>query len=79
MFPGWNVKADGERLEIVGADGAISSVYVDDDYDSLMFEYKPKSYILGRNITIFTLVLVLVYFGYYFYKKKRLEKKKDNQ
>jgi hypothetical protein len=78
MFPGWNVKADGERLEIVGADGAISSVYVDGDYGSLMFEYKPKSYILGRNITILTLVLVLVYFGYYFYKKK-INKEKDNQ
>ena len=78
MFPGWNVEGDGLDLDIEQADGVITAVYLDKDYDKVLFEYKPKSYVKGKSITLVTLLLIVVYFGYYFYKKK-INKEKDNQ
>jgi len=70
VFPGWTAKEDDAKKEILNADGMISSVYMDKPVNNIIFEYKPKSYIFGRNITIATIVLLMIYFGCILFKKR---------
>ncbi|MEK6808495.1 MAG: hypothetical protein AABY14_02310, partial [Nanoarchaeota archaeon] len=72
MFPGWRVKSGNNELVLERADSVISTIYVDADVESITFEYKPKSYILGRNITILTIILLLGYFGVFVYRRKQI-------
>jgi len=74
MFPGWTAKADGTEMELLNADGVITSLYLDKPVDKIIFEYKPKSYTRGMNITLATVVLLLVYFGFLIYKKFYIKK-----
>lgn len=64
VFPGWNAKADGKRVEILNADVMISAIYLDDYYNSITFKYQPRSYIVGSIITLLTLVLLIICFIY---------------
>ena len=74
MFPGWTAKADGKILPIERVDGVISAVYIDKPYKSVVFEYKPRTYVIGKNIAIATVILILVYTGYCFIKKSPTER-----
>jgi len=69
MFPGWTAKADGKTIAIEKVDGVVSAVYIDEPYKSVVFEYKPRTYIIGKNITIVTVILILIYIGCCFVKK----------
>ena len=64
IFSGWEAKADKIKREILNADIMISSVYLEGNEDSITFEYKPKPYITGLYITLITLILIIIYFGY---------------
>jgi len=71
MFPGWWAKTnEGKNLEILRVDGAITSVYLDGE-QSAIFEYKPRSFVVGTWITIIALISLSVYFIIYFKKRKR--------
>jgi len=74
MFPGWHADINKNKKEILRADGVISAVYLENESGKLVFEYAPKSYIIGKWITIFTLLLIIVYFSYLLLKKKKIVK-----
>jgi hypothetical protein len=65
MFPGWETNVG----EIFRADGIISTVYVE-HAGEVVFDYKPESFVLGRNVSVGVLVLILSYFGFLFYRRK---------
>lgn len=69
MFPGWTAKADGNSFELLNADGVITALYLDKPVNSIIFEYKPKSYVFGRNILVITLIILMGYFGFVIYRK----------
>lgn len=70
QFSGWKAKADGKELEIETANGVITAVYHDGTTD-ITFDYKPKSFVIGSAITYLTLLLVVAYFIFLLYKKRK--------
>lgn len=68
MFP-WKAETkEGKDVEILLANGAITSTYIDNE-TSVIFEYIPKSFIIGVYITIATILLLISYF-FIRYKKE---------
>jgi len=76
-FPGWKASINGKNIEILKADNAISAVYLDGERGKLGFEYEPGSFARGKLISAFALILILIYFGWFFYSR-RLKKIKLN-
>ena len=64
VFPGWNAKADGKGIKILSANAMISAIYLDDNFNNIIFKYQPKSYIIGLIITITSILLLIIYFVY---------------
>ena len=76
MFPGWTAESkQGKTTEILMADGVITSTYLDSE-ESIVFEYKPKPFIIGTWITITTLIILLSYLIINL-KNKRLNRKNE--
>ncbi|MEK6946852.1 MAG: YfhO family protein [Nanoarchaeota archaeon] len=69
-FPGWKATVNNQEIPIYKADEVISSLYLDGQKGNLDFEYSPSSYKTGKLISIISLILVLVYIGYFIYSKK---------
>ncbi len=69
-FPGWEASINGKDIEIFKANNIVSSVYLEGQKGKLVFEYKPSSYSTGRLISLMTFVFIIIYFGYFTYRKK---------
>ena len=79
MFSGWEVKnKENKNLGILRVDGAITSTYIDNE-KSVIFEYKPKSFVIGAGITIITLIILITYFIFYFKAKKKSKNINETQ
>ncbi|MBI2575337.1 hypothetical protein HYV82_05630, partial [Candidatus Woesearchaeota archaeon] len=73
-FTGWTAKAfkkvagvesrEVRELELFRANGAVTAVYIDDDYEKIVFEYRPKSFVVGSVITVVSIFTLLGYFAY---------------
>ncbi len=59
-FPGWHTV--GIDKEIHKANGIVSAVWLDGTEDKLLFEYKPKSYVIGTWLMIATVIAIASYF-----------------
>ncbi len=70
MFPGWEAKAGNKDFEILRTNGVVSSIYLDGDYQSVVFEYKPPSFYLGLITTLITVLLIMAYLIYRKMRKK---------
>lgn len=71
-FPGWTASINDNKVEIFGADNAVSAVYLNGKKGKLVFEYKPDSYKKGRLISILALIALIAYFAYFIYKQFKL-------
>jgi len=69
LYPGWKARIDDKKTDILRANGVVSSVYVPKGSKTVYFYYKPRAYTIGRNITLLTVILLLVYFGVTLTKK----------
>jgi hypothetical protein len=76
IYPGWRAYADGEEVEIYKADGVITAVYLNKPTTEMIFEYKPRSFVIGSWIFILTLTALLAYFVSDYIKE--MKDKKDN-
>ena len=70
-FPGWEASINNKKIPILKADNAISAVYLDGEKGALVFEYKPASYKKGKLISLLATLILVSYFGYFVYSKKR--------
>lgn len=79
IFPGWSAKADGKGLELMNANSMITTVYLDESYDSVKFTYLPKMYVIGSWISLITMILVICAIAFIIYdkRKKKGEEKKE--
>lgn len=72
LFPNdWTAKINGKEKEILRANGVISAVYLEEEKGEIVFEYKPRSFIIGSWISLVTLLLIISYFAWFFYRKKK--------
>lgn len=72
VFNGWTVKDQNKNeLSLLNADSMVSAVHLDGQEGTLIFEYRPRSYVIGTIISIITLCGVLAYFLYICIAKKK--------
>ncbi|MBD3164413.1 hypothetical protein GF323_04385 [Candidatus Woesearchaeota archaeon] len=71
LYDGWKARLDGNEADILRANGVISSVFIPPGSIELELAYEPRSFIIGRNITIATLLVLLTVFTVFFIKRKK--------
>ncbi len=69
-FPGWKAFDNGKESRVFKADYTLRSIFLESGMHQIEFVYDPLSYHIGRLITLGTLLLLLVYGGLV-WKKKR--------
>lgn len=64
-FPGWKVSVDGIEKKIYRANYSFRAVLLEKGSHEIVFWYLPDSFVVGRSITIFSVVCFIIYFfGY---------------
>lgn len=71
IHPHWKIYADGKEKEILRVNGVVSAVYLEELAEKITFVYAPRSYVIGKWITILAIVLVLTYFIYIKFRGKK--------
>lgn len=71
MYPGWKAFINKQPRKIIRANGVLSAVKINKEDEEIIFEYQPKSFIIGLYITIITITLIIYYFSYAIYKNKK--------
>jgi hypothetical protein len=59
-LPGWRGYLDGRRVKLIGANHAFLAVYVPAGEHRVRLRYLPRSFIVGRNISFATLLLIAI-------------------
>ena len=77
-FPGWSASINGDELKIFKANSVISALYLDGFKGNLVFEYSPASYKKGKYISIFALLIIIIYTGYFIYKSRQKSQVDEN-
>ncbi len=62
-FPGWEVSVDGKPRELLRVDGAFKGVEVRPGDKAVRFSYQPRSFAVGRAVSIAGLVWLAVLLG----------------
>jgi len=69
-FEGWKARINNNKnIEILRANGMNSAVYLDGEAGKIAFEYKPRSFKIGMSISLTTLIFIILYFSYRFWKR----------
>jgi len=58
-FPEWNAYIDGEKTEILRADYAFRAVGVPSGEHEVIFKYEPRSFEIGKAISIISIIFAL--------------------
>ncbi len=59
-YPGWNAWVDGRRERIFRADYAFKAAFVPEGEHTLVFQYAPRSVIIGGVVTVLGIIAALV-------------------
>ncbi len=70
VYPGWQVKVDGVKKEILPIKNIFRGVALDSGRHRILFEYKPKSYFYGLVLSICGIMVLCVGFTYMYLKRK---------
>jgi uncharacterized membrane protein YfhO len=62
FYPGWSAYVDGKLTRIFQADGLVRALYLDEGEHVVEFNYFPDSFRIGLEITIVSVVGLLVLF-----------------
>lgn len=79
---GWVATIDGKETPILRVNYVLRALEVPKGQHKITLEFKPKSYIVGGQISLYTTILLLLAsagcIGYYFYKENEKNKKNDS-
>ena len=67
-FPGWKASIDNNQTEIIKADATFQSIVVPKGEHKIEFIYDPKSFKIGKLVTISIFVTLILF---YYYEKRR--------
>src|SRR3989338_8598796 len=59
-YPAWKAIIDGNSVEIEKYDGLFRAIDVTSGYHEIVFEYKSRLYEIGRQISIITLIAIII-------------------
>jgi hypothetical protein len=57
---GWKAYDNGREIEVLRANYILRSVYLDTGSHEVIFKYEPKSYKLGKQISLVTFIIVIL-------------------
>lgn len=72
-YPGWQVRVDDKSTEILRANFIHQAVFVPSGTKSVVFTYEPRSFSLGKNMTIATMLILITSITFQM-KKRRSER-----
>lgn len=58
-YPGWQVYVDGKKDKIYRAYYALRAVYLPEGKHKVQFVYRPRSFLIGRNISIAAIIFII--------------------
>ena len=73
-FPGWKATINGKELNIYKADNVISAIHLNGEKGELIIKYLPDSFKKGKIITVFTILLLIIYLFYIVYARIKNDK-----
>jgi len=62
FYPGWKASDNGEKLEILAANGNQQAVYLEKGNHQIEFCFQPESFRKGQIVTLISLVIILAGF-----------------
>ena len=69
FYPGWRVIVDGQKRELLRANGLFKSVFLEPGLHQIVFTYHPASFAWGARISLVSLCLVMI--GLWAWRPKR--------
>jgi len=69
FYPGWRVIVDGQKRELLRANGLFKSVFLEPGLHQIVFTYQPASFAWGSRISLISVCLVMV--GLWVWRPKR--------
>lgn len=69
-YLGWKAYDNGKETKIFRANYILRSVFLEKGFHEVVFKYEPKSYKIGKIITIATAVFILIYLFLNLYSKR---------
>ena len=73
--PGWQAHVNGRSTEILRANYTFRAVPVEQGENEVVFEYRPRSFIIGATISVLTFVILLaLVFVRFVFLKSRVRK-----
>ena len=69
-FNGWKAFIDGKETKILRANNILTAIYVPGGSRRIVLKYEPKSFIRGRNISLFVLSAMLLIIFYRLFRQK---------
>lgn len=70
MYTGWSAHDEtGREKKIQRANGIVSAVLLDGSEKRIVFEYREKSFFKGALISSVTMLAIISYFAYYFWRR----------
>ena len=70
-YPGWKAKIDGKNANVFPAQVLGKAIYVPSGEKTIEIYFESAAFILGRNISIFTVAVLLIGFLGVKVRKKR--------
>ena len=61
FYPGWVAKVDGAVTKIYRANWTLRAVFVPSGEHTVTFSYKPRSFLIGAKISLFSLLLLFIF------------------
>jgi hypothetical protein len=74
---GWNAYVDGKQIPYFRADYLLRAAQLPSGNHKVEFKFEPKSYYMGENISLVSSLLLLLTFGFAFFKGRGLGNKED--
>jgi len=62
-YPGWNAYVNNKKTEVLEFKGIIKSIELGEEEYEIIFKFEPKSYFIGRNISLISIILIILIFG----------------
>src|SRR5690606_6159655 len=70
---GWNAYVDGKQIPYFRADYLLRAAQLPGGNHTVEFKFEPKSYYMGENVSMVSSILLLLVFGFAFWKGRQSE------
>jgi uncharacterized membrane protein YfhO len=74
-YPGWGASLDRKEIPIFHADYLFRTVNISAGDHIIIFDYHPESFVIGTYLSIFSIIIIIVWIGLNGMRKYRVRSK----